>query len=160
VAVSTGSPLPPVLGAPFRAVKKLGNTGVTFLDDLGAQLSFYGRSIFWSYRTLTRYKKEVIRLLAEVSLGSGALALVGGTIGVIAFLTFFTGTEVGLQGYAALNQLGTSNFTAFPRSCRPISTPERSPRWSPGWPCRPPSGAASPPSSGPCGSRRRSTPWR
>ncbi len=113
MAVSTGSPLPPVLGAPFRAVKKLGNTGVTFLDDLGAQLSFYGRSIFWSYRTLTRYKKEVIRLLAEVSLGSGALALVGGTIGVIAFLTFFTGTEVGLQGYAALNQLGTSNFTAF-----------------------------------------------
>jgi phospholipid/cholesterol/gamma-HCH transport system permease protein len=30
-----------------------------------------------------------VRLLAEVSLGSGALALVGGTVGVIAFLTFF-----------------------------------------------------------------------
>ena len=113
MAVSTGTPLPPVLGAPVRAAKKVGNTGLAFLDDLGAQLGFYGRSIFWSYRTLTRYKKEVIRLLAEVSLGSGALALVGGTVGVIAFLTFFTGTEVGLQGYAALNQLGTSNFTAF-----------------------------------------------
>ena len=157
MAVSTGSPLPPVLGAPFRVVKKLGSTGVTFLDDLGAQLSFYGRSIFWSYRTLTRYKKEVIRLLAEVSLGSGALALVGGTIGVIAFLTFFTGTEVGLQGYAALN---SSAPRTSPRSCQPTSTPERSPRWSPGWPCRPRSGAASPPSSGPCGSRRRSMPWR
>ena len=64
-------------------------------------------------RTLRRYKKEVLRLLAEVSLGSGALAVIGGTVGVIAFLTFFTGTEVGLQGYAALNQLGSAAFTGF-----------------------------------------------
>ena len=42
-----------------------------------------------------------------------ALAVVGGTIGVICFLTFFTGTEVGLQGYQALNQIGSSAFTGF-----------------------------------------------
>jgi phospholipid/cholesterol/gamma-HCH transport system permease protein len=83
------------------------------LDDLGAQLSFYGRSIGWSGRTLRRYPKEVLRLLAEVSLGSGALAVIGGTVGVIVFLTFFTGTEVGLQGYAALYQIGAANFAAF-----------------------------------------------
>src|SRR3954453_5649028 len=83
------------------------------LEELGAQLSFYGRSLAWTGRTLRRYKKEILRLLAEVSFGRGALAVVGGTVGVIAFLTFFTGTEVGLQGYAALNQLGTANFTAF-----------------------------------------------
>ncbi|MGH3309637.1 MAG: MlaE family ABC transporter permease [Streptomyces sp.] len=83
------------------------------LEELGTQLSFYGRSLAWTGRTLRRYKKEVLRLLAEVSFGRGALAVVGGTVGVIAFLTFFTGTEVGLQGYAALNQLGTSNFVAF-----------------------------------------------
>ena len=83
------------------------------LDDLGTQLTFYGRSLGWSWKTLLRYQKEVFRLLAEVSLGSGGLAVIGGTVGVIAFLTFFTGTEVGLQGYAALNQIGASNFTAF-----------------------------------------------
>lgn len=83
------------------------------LEELGGQLSFYGRSLAWTGRTLRRYKKEVLRLLAEVSFGRGALAVVGGTVGVIAFLAFFTGTEVGLQGYAALNQLGTSNFMAF-----------------------------------------------
>jgi phospholipid/cholesterol/gamma-HCH transport system permease protein len=94
-------------------VKKVTSKPLGALDDLGAQLSFYARSIGWTYRVLLRYKKEVVRLLAEVSLGSGALALVGGTVGVIAFLTFFTGTNVGLQGYAALNQLGVANFTAF-----------------------------------------------
>ena len=113
MAVSTGNPTPPVVAAVLRFPRKLLSVVLGVLDDLGAQLSFYGRSLGWTYRVVLRYKKEVIRLLAEVSLGSGALALVGGTIGVIAFLTFFTGTEVGLQGYAALNQLGTSNFTAF-----------------------------------------------
>jgi phospholipid/cholesterol/gamma-HCH transport system permease protein len=83
------------------------------LEALGTQLSFYGRSLAWTGRTLRRYKKEILRLLAEVSFGRGALAVVGGTVGVIAILSFFTGTEVGLQGYAALNQLGTSNFVAF-----------------------------------------------
>jgi phospholipid/cholesterol/gamma-HCH transport system permease protein len=83
------------------------------LDQLGGQLHFYARSLAWTPRTVRRYKKEVLRLLAEVSLGRGALAVIGGTVGVLAFLTFFTGTEVGLQGYAALNQLGTSNFVSF-----------------------------------------------
>jgi phospholipid/cholesterol/gamma-HCH transport system permease protein len=83
------------------------------LDDLGAQLAFHARVFASVPRTLRRYKKEVLRLLAEVTFGSGALAVVGGTVGVIAFMTFFTGTEVGLQGYQALNQLGSSAFTGF-----------------------------------------------
>ncbi len=83
------------------------------LDDLGEQLRFYVRSLAWTPRTLRRYKKEILRLLAEVALGSGALAVIAGTVGVIAFLAFFTGTEVGLQGYSSLNQLGTGAFTGF-----------------------------------------------
>src|SRR5512139_2531444 len=84
-----------------------------YLDDLGGQLAFHLRAFAWTPRTLRRYKREVLRLLAEVSFGSGALAVLGGTVGVIAFLAFFTGTEVGLQGYASLNQLGSSAFTGF-----------------------------------------------
>jgi phospholipid/cholesterol/gamma-HCH transport system permease protein len=83
------------------------------LDQLGGQLAFYIRAISWTPRATTRYRKEIVRLLAEVSFGTGALAVIGGTVGVICFLTFFTGTEVGLQGYQALNQLGSSAFTGF-----------------------------------------------
>jgi phospholipid/cholesterol/gamma-HCH transport system permease protein len=86
---------------------------LALLDDLGEQLLFYLRSLIWTPRTLRRYKREVLRLLAEVSFGTGALAVIGGTVGVIVFITFFTGTEVGLQGYQALNQLGSSAFTGF-----------------------------------------------
>ena len=37
----------------------------------------------------------------------------GGTVGVIIGMTFFTGAQVGLSGYAALNQLGTAAFAGF-----------------------------------------------
>src|SRR5262249_10375186 len=83
------------------------------IDDLGDQLAFHMRAAAAVPRALRRHGREVGRLLAEVSFGTGALAVVGGTIGVICFLTFFTGTEVGLQGYQALNQLGSSAFTGF-----------------------------------------------
>ncbi len=96
-----------------KAVGRAAGKPVGALDNLGGQLSFYLEALRWTPRTIRRYKKEIFRLLAEVSFGTGALAILGGTIGVIAFLTFFTGTEVGLQGYAALNQIGTENFTGF-----------------------------------------------
>jgi phospholipid/cholesterol/gamma-HCH transport system permease protein len=93
----------------LKPVKGIDNA----LTQLGRQMRFYARSIGWTGRTVRRYKKEVVRLLAEVSLGTGALAVIGGTVGVIGFLAFFTGTEVGLQGYSALNQLGSAAFTGF-----------------------------------------------
>lgn len=83
------------------------------LDGLGGQLAFNLKAFAWTPRTVSHYRRETARLLAEVSFGTGGLAVVGGTVGVIAFLTFFTGTEVGLQGYQALNQIGSSAFTGF-----------------------------------------------
>ncbi len=83
------------------------------LDDLGGQLRFYGRALAATPRSITRYPKEIMRILAEVTLGSGSLAVIGGTVGVILGMTFFTGAQVGLSGYAALNQLGTAAFSGF-----------------------------------------------
>ncbi|MCW2838941.1 MAG: transporter permease [Aeromicrobium sp.] len=83
------------------------------LDDLGRQMLFYIRVIKSVPRTIMNYGKEILRLLAEVALGSGSLAIIGGTIGVITAMCFFTGTAVGIQGYAALDQLGTAALTGF-----------------------------------------------
>ena len=83
------------------------------LDDLGQQATFYARTIGWTYRVILRYKKEVIRLLSEVAFGTGALAVIGGTVVIVVFMTFFTGLEVGQQGYNSLNQLGAAVYTGF-----------------------------------------------
>ena len=91
------------------AVAKPGNA----LERLGDQLGFYLRALAWIPFTITRYFREVTRLLAEVSFGSGALAVIGGTIGVMLGISVFTGTVVGLQGFAALDQIGTSALAGF-----------------------------------------------
>jgi phospholipid/cholesterol/gamma-HCH transport system permease protein len=83
------------------------------LDGMGRQMLFYVRVLAAVPFTIKNYSKEIVRLLAEVTLGSGALAVIGGTIGVVVSMCFFTGTEVGIQGYAALDQLGTAALTGF-----------------------------------------------
>ena len=97
----------------MASIKAVYQKPIGFVDDLGEQLAFYLRAIRVTPRSVTRYPKEILRLLAEVTLGSGALAVIGGTVGVILAMCFFTGTEVGLQGYAALNQIGTAAFSGF-----------------------------------------------
>lgn len=94
-------------------LKKVGKAPLGALDNAGTQMSFYARAIAWMPHTLVHYRKEVLRLLAEVTFGSGALAVIGGTIGVIAMMSGFTGVVVGMQGFAALEQLGTSVLTGF-----------------------------------------------
>ena len=86
---------------------------LSFLDGLGQQMLFYVRVFKAVPRAFVGYRKEIMRLLAEVTLGSGALAVIGGTIGVIAAMCFFTGTEVGIQGYASLDQIGAAAFAGF-----------------------------------------------
>ena len=93
--------------------RKAVNAPLGQLDQLGDQLSFYLRSLAWIPRTVRRYKKETLRLLSEVVFGSGSLAVIGGTVGVVTVMCFLTGTEVGLQGFAALDQLGIASYTGF-----------------------------------------------
>jgi phospholipid/cholesterol/gamma-HCH transport system permease protein len=97
---------------PARATARV-DSWLSWLDLLGDQLLFYVRALAWTPRAIRRYWREVLRLLAEVSFGSGALALIGGTVGVMIGMTLFTGTVVGLQGYAALNQIGAAALTGF-----------------------------------------------
>jgi phospholipid/cholesterol/gamma-HCH transport system permease protein len=96
-----------------RAANTVVSRPLERLDDFGHQLSFYARAFAWVFRAFRRYRTEILRLLAEVSLGTGGLAVIGGSVAIVGFMTFFTGTEVGLQGYNALNQIGTAAFTGF-----------------------------------------------
>nr|WP_304048720.1 ABC transporter permease [Jatrophihabitans endophyticus] len=86
---------------------------VTALASLGSQLRFHTRTLLSTPVALRRYPREVVRLLGQVTFGSGALAVIGGTVGVMVSLSLFTGAVVGLQGYSALNAVGTAPLTGF-----------------------------------------------
>jgi phospholipid/cholesterol/gamma-HCH transport system permease protein len=83
------------------------------LEQYGDQLLFYVKALAWTPRAVRRYRREIYNTLAEVTFGAGGLTLIAGTVGVIAFMAFFAGTEVGIQGYASLSQIGVAKFTAF-----------------------------------------------
>jgi len=94
---------------PLSAISSVGPR----LELLGHQLRFYGQSVRWSPRALVRYRKEVFAVLADATFGSGGLAIVGGTVGVMIALSYAVGAEVGAQSHASLDQIGAGNFTAF-----------------------------------------------
>lgn len=83
------------------------------LAAVGHQFLFYGRAIAATPNAFRHHRREVWRLLGEASFGTGALAVIGGTFGIILLLSFFTGTEVGLQGFTGLDNIGASVFTGF-----------------------------------------------
>ena len=96
----------------YEARKQLGRP-LKLLDGAGEQMSFYGRTLAWIPKTLVHYTREVMRLLAEVAFGSGGLAVIGGTVGVMILMSGFAGVVVGMQGYAALDQIGSQALTGF-----------------------------------------------
>jgi len=69
------------------------------VDDFGEQALFYGQTMRHVPAAITQYRKETIRLIAEMTMGSGALVMIGGTVGVAAFLTLASGGVVAVQGY-------------------------------------------------------------
>src|SRR6188768_1456808 len=83
------------------------------IEQRGDQLLFYVKALAWTPRAIRRYPREIVNTLAEVSFGAGGISLIAGSVGVIAFMAFFAGTEVGIQGYASLSQLGVAKFSAF-----------------------------------------------
>lgn len=88
-------------------------SGRSTLEGYGDQLLFYAKAIGWAPRAVRRYPREISNTLAEVAFGAGGLSLIAGSAGVIAFMAFFAGTEVGIQGYASVSQIGVGKFSAF-----------------------------------------------
>ncbi len=83
------------------------------LSDLGEQVAFYGHSLRGIPRSAVHFRREVLRLLAEVTLGRGALMLVAGTLGILVFEVLAVGGVVGMVGYQGLKQVGIQPYVGF-----------------------------------------------
>jgi phospholipid/cholesterol/gamma-HCH transport system permease protein len=80
---------------------------------IGNQTQFYTRTLGSIPDALINYRTEVYRLIAAMGLGTGALAIVGGTVAIVGFLTMTTGALVAVQGYNQLASLGAEALTGF-----------------------------------------------
>ncbi|MDT5192069.1 MAG: phospholipid/cholesterol/gamma-HCH transport system permease protein [Mycobacterium sp.] len=80
---------------------------------LGEQTAFYGNALAATPDAVRRYPAEVLRLIATMGLGTGALAVIGGTVVIIGFLTLSTGALIAVQGYNTLSNVGIEALTGF-----------------------------------------------
>ncbi|MEV6432662.1 ABC transporter permease [Nocardia sp. NPDC051463] len=83
------------------------------LDSMGKHAVFYAQTLGSIPRALVHYRTETIRLIAEISMGTGALAVIGGTVVIVGFLTLFTGGTIAVQGYSSLGNIGVEALTGF-----------------------------------------------
>lgn len=89
------------------------NRPVIALGAIGDHMLFYGRSIAGAGFAAARYRREIIRLVAEISMGAGTLAMIGGTVVIVGFLTLATGGTLAIQGYSSLGNIGIEALTGF-----------------------------------------------
>jgi phospholipid/cholesterol/gamma-HCH transport system permease protein len=102
-AVGAGEP-----GLAVRSYKALTRP----LDSLMDQLRFYGRAIR-SMPLALQYRGMILGVVSDITIGVGALIVGAGTFFVIFAMSFFTGTQVGLEGFQGLSQIGAQAFTGL-----------------------------------------------
>jgi phospholipid/cholesterol/gamma-HCH transport system permease protein len=86
-------------------------SGLAGMFDLAYdQLAFYLKCLVQLPRGL-KYRREITTLISDITIGTGALVIGGGMFFVVMSISFFTGTEVGLEGFTGLQQIGAQAFT-------------------------------------------------
>ncbi|HET7668629.1 MAG TPA: ABC transporter permease [Mycobacterium sp.] len=91
-----------VVGAPGRFLDSVGHVGwfvITAMGSIGHALRYY--------------RKETLRLIAEIGMGTGAMAVIGGTSAIVGFVSLSGSSLVAIQGFASLGNIGVEAFTGF-----------------------------------------------
>lgn len=85
----------------------------SWFSSIGDHTLFYGKALRGVPHAAVHFKKEIIRLIAEISMGAGTLAMIGGTVVIVGFLTLAAGGTIAVQGYSSLGNIGIEALTGF-----------------------------------------------
>jgi len=94
-------------------LQRMRNAAVDGWNQIGSQTRFYATTLAGIPDAVINYRSELLRVIAQMGLGSGALAVIGGTVVIVAFLTITTGAIVAVQGYNQLASVGVEALTGF-----------------------------------------------
>ena len=97
----------------FSKAADIGAAPARLFDSLGHVAVFVVSAVGHIPHAFRYYRKEVLRLIAEVGMGTGAMAVIGGTVAIIGFVTLAAGSLIAIQGFASLGNIGVAAFTGF-----------------------------------------------
>src|SRR5882757_7104897 len=95
-----------------RGAKFVGSP-VRFLDSVGHIAWFVVTAVGSIGHAFRYYRKEMLRLIAEIGMGTGAMAVIGGTVAIVGFVTLSGGSLIAIQGFSSLGNIGVEAFTGF-----------------------------------------------
>jgi phospholipid/cholesterol/gamma-HCH transport system permease protein len=106
-----------VLRARFpRAAENLNRYGGAAgrgLDKTGQLAWFTMVSVVQIGYALRHYRRETLRLIAQIGMGTGAMAVLGGTVAIVGFVVLSGSSLVAIQGFTSLGNIGVEAFTGF-----------------------------------------------
>ena len=97
----------------YRGANRIVGWPGRLLDTMGHVAWFALTAIGSIGHALRHYRREVLRLIAEIGMGTGAMAVIGGTVAIIGFVTLSAGSLIAIQGFASLGNIGVEAFTGF-----------------------------------------------
>jgi phospholipid/cholesterol/gamma-HCH transport system permease protein len=97
----------------YPGLRRAGRGFVLGFYRLGETAQFYVKTITSIGDAFTHYRVELVRLIAVMGLGTGALAVIGGTVVIVGFLTLTTGALIAVQGYNQFASVGVEALTGF-----------------------------------------------
>jgi phospholipid/cholesterol/gamma-HCH transport system permease protein len=95
------------------AAEKVAGAPTRFLDSVGHVAWFIVTALGSIGHALRYYRKETLRLIAEIGMGTGAMAVIGGTSAIVGFVSLSGSSLVAIQGFASLGNIGVEAFTGF-----------------------------------------------
>lgn len=94
-------------------VNRCGGAAIRAVDDVGQMAWFGAVAIGQIPHALRNYRRETLRLIAQIGMGTGAMAVIGGTAAIVGFVTLSGSSLVAIQGFASLGNIGVEAFTGF-----------------------------------------------
>ncbi|OBJ77397.1 ABC transporter permease [Mycobacterium gordonae] len=95
------------------SLNKYAGTVTRGMDETGQLAWFVLTSLGQIPHAIHYYRKETLRLIAQIGMGTGAMAVVGGTAAIVGFVTLSGSSLIAIQGFATLGNIGVEAFTGF-----------------------------------------------
>src|SRR3977135_3400027 len=102
-----------ILRSTYPRITRGARRPMDLLGRIGDHLLFYIKALGGLPHAAIHFRREIIRLIAEISMGAGTLAMIGGTVVIVGFLTLAAGGTLAVQGYSSLGNIGIEALTGF-----------------------------------------------
>lgn len=97
----------------LRGGRRVARVPLSAAEHLGHQLTFAWQVLAAVPHTVRAYRRQTMLVLTDITWGSGALVVGGGTVSVLVILGIAVGSSVGIEGFNALQLVGMSPLTGF-----------------------------------------------